>query len=339
MTSTSNTAPGGAQPLSVRKIITSGFSFSGSSAVLDLLLDNGAIAFPGDEVRIFSSSSSFSALTREVKCRGSASPSTIAEVIALLRGEAPHGAAYFAEAVQSSVSQIRERLGTYYDHRVDALASELHQSRKHRARIISRCRNFIDDLSNHFATLTGASTIVFDQGVRPWALNRMAFYGEVLVFVCMRDFRDQVIERMRHSIDNTGFEETLRSQTNRFRDLLARSRPVGSVIPVWFEDLVLDCSERRKVVTAAGLGSALRSSGHFNPVASRRNIGLYRLRPDLVPASTRVDEALLYSPPKWDRRILTTTRDYLRYGISARRNPAGAYFKTKDLRDIPLAGA
>ena len=318
----------------MRKIITSGFSFSGSSAIHDLLVDNGAIAFPGREMRIFSSAGSFSALTRDIKRHGSASTGTIENVIALLHGEARDAKAHFAQSVHSSVARIRKKLGDYYDLRVDSLADELHRSRKQRGRTIEACRGFIDDICNHFAKLTGVSTIVFDQGVRPWGLNRMLFYGDVVVFVCMRDVRDQMIDRMRHSLDNTDFEETLRSQTKRFHDLLAKPSSSGKVVQVWFEDLVMDSSERRRILVAADLGPRVRNGGKFNPIASRRNIGLYRLRPDLAPAASELDSTMLHTGTRLSRRMLTIASDYLRYSASAGVNRAGAYSKTRDLNEV-----
>lgn len=327
---------GATLPAQPRKIITSGFSFSGSSAIHDLLLDNGAAAFPGGEVRIFSSANSFSALTRDIKLHGSVRSDTIDNVLALLRGEARGAKPHFSRAVRSSVAGIRRCLGDFYDWRVDELAGELRRARRKRAKVIVAGRSFIDDVCNHFAGLTGASVVVFDQGVRPWALNRAVFYGSPVVFVCMRDIRDQMIERRRHSLDNAGFEEKLRSQVKKFQSQLSRPLSGGSVTAVWFEDLIMDASVRSRVLVAAGLGPRVHRGSHFNPVASRRNIGMYRARPDLGPAS-KLDDRLLHPGTQLQRRMLTTVSDYLRYGLSARSNRAGAYSKTKALREIPPA--
>src|SRR5690606_27721753 len=119
----------------------------------------------------------------DIKHHGSASAHTIDNVIALLRGEARNAKPHFTNAVRSSVARIRRSLGDFYDLRVDLLAGELHRAHKRRKLVISACRDFIDDVCGHFAGLTGSSVVVFDQGVRPWALNRSAFYGDPMIFV------------------------------------------------------------------------------------------------------------------------------------------------------------
>lgn len=324
----------------VRKVITSGFSFSGSSAINDLLLDNGAAAFPGGEMRIFSSARSFSALTRDIKHYGSIRADTIESVAALLRGNALGAKPHFVRSVRSSVARIRRSLGSFYDTRIETLVDELHRTPTQQAETIETCRRFIDDLCNHFARFNGVSVVVFDQGVRPWALSRVVFYGRPIVFVCRRDIRDQIIERSRHSLDNTGFEELLRSQANKFQAMLSKEQYREILVSVWFEDLVMDSSERRRILAAAGLGGRIRSGSYFNPIASRRNIGLYRARPELAPAPSPFHKGMLHPGTRWYRRILTWASDYLQYSDSARFNRAGAYSKTKDLQDIlPPKGA
>src|SRR5690606_15077856 len=108
----------------------------------------------------------------------------------------------------------------------------------------------------------------------------------------------------------------------------------GIIVPVWFEDVILDASTRKKLLEIAGLDPRSRNGNNFNPVASRRNIGLYQRRPDLAPLLSEEDADLLYAPRSWSRRWTTSILDHLLHGFSARANRAGAYSKTGRLGDI-----
>ena len=318
----------------VRKVITSGFSFSGSSAIHDLLIDHGATAFPGGEMRIFSSRHSFSAVISEIRRKGKASTRTIDRTVGLLRGNAPGPNSHFTQSVTVCVRRIRKAFGDYYDLRVDRLHGELCRARDDDALALESCQQFVDELCSTLSTQTGASTIVFDQGVRPWALNPLMFYTNATTLVCRRDVRDQIIERSRHSLDNSGFQLRMRTQSEKFLDSLQSLETADRVITVWFEDVITNLLERRRILALVGLDATARSGNAFNPIASRRNIGLYRLRPDLAPTVSNEDAPLLYKNAGWSRRAQTFILDYLHYGASARSNAAGAYTKTKRLEDV-----
>lgn len=319
----------------VRSVIVSGFSYSGASAVVDFLCDHeGVVRFPGGESRLWTGARSLPALVKAASEQGQVDRATLEAVIAFLRGEDP-GEERYDRYVRRTVRLVREALGTLYDQRVDRLRQAVLAAPDDPLAVAAAARDHVTGLVNAFGALVGAHTVVLDQGVRPWILDRLFFHdpGAPLCFV-RRDIRDQILDRLRHGVDDPDFVATMRARLAKTRRELRRFAGDRPIRRIWFEDLVQSRWARRRLLAGLGLDGLRRVGDAFNPVASRKNVGLHRLRPDLLEGYGRFPWALCHGPRLPLLWRLTAARDRRLYAATAEGNTAGAGKRTRPLESL-----
>lgn len=114
-------------------------------------------------------------------------------------------------------------------------------------------------------------------------LRLLAFLGDTRVVVVSRDARDQFADqtwfkRGHHDVER--FLERLKRDRAAYRRALAEPGVAERVLEVRFEDFVQSAEWRERVAEFLGLSVADFGKGRFDPSASARNIGLYRDLPD-----------------------------------------------------------
>lgn len=323
-----------------RKLIVSGYSFSGSSALMDFFLDHkGVCRLPGGEARFINSKHAFRRLARSLKLNSVVTDKALTMTLDFLNG-AKLGDSYHHKKCRSAISALKNTLGGRYDLFLSELEAAVKAAPDHEPAVISACCKFITRICDSVAEEQDCHTIVLDQALRPWTLSGVQFFDEVDVFVVARDFRDQVIDRLRHGLDDAGFSEEMQKRRDAARKSI---KVLGSARhrfhELWFEDLILFSDKRRHLSRTMNLTPI--EGRHFNPVASKKNIGLYKRRPDLMDEAARVPKSLFYvmTPKRRVLAALTAPVDLIVYGRNAAANKAGAYSKTKSLNSIPVRAA
>ena len=320
-----------------RKVVVSGYSFSGSGAVMDFLLDHeGVCRLPGGEARIINSKYSFHSLLGSLKKNGSVATQVLDNCVEFLDGRRS-GERYYDVRCRSTVATLKKTLGPTYERLLKRFKSDVRREPGNADAVLAACQAFVSNLCNAVAAGQNCHTIVLDQALRPWTLDGATFFDDVDVFVVRRDFRDQVIDRLRHGLSDKGFARQMKARRQAARrSISVLQSPNRRLHQLWFEDLILSFRARENVRKALQLSPKI--GGNFNPLASKRNIGLHKVRPDLLGEAAEIPSAYLYKPtPK--RRILgavTAIADARNYRQSAAQNRAGAYSKTKSLESVPV---
>ena len=321
---------------SAKTIITSGFSFSGASAVLDYLADHdGVTVFPGGEMRIFNSRQSFAALLKDVNQNKTVSEATLRTTLAILRGTKT-GSDHLSSSVRKSVSDIKVAIGPFYMEQVSRFEAAVRASPSSSAAIVNASKMFISGLADHHAAAQNASIVVFDQAVRPWEIARLKFFDETTVFVCRRDLRDQCVERARHLLPTEGFLEMTRTYVARMEAQISRVGKRHKIVHLWFEDFLTDRETRKRVILEAGIIGRQRKTTRFNPLASKKNLQIYKVRPDLAPKPEDCDASMLYKPQLSLSSLTTAVVDKFEFRSTVRGNKAGAIRTTQQLESIPI---
>jgi len=318
-----------------RKIITSGFSFSGSSAVVDLLTDHdGVVEFPGFETRPFNGFAAFAGLIKSIRTGGVVTDEALRLSLELIRGKSV-GESSFQEHAVRSVETMREAFGSLFDDAVNQFENAIKAEPSRRQTVVMAATKLINTLCEDYAKKTGAHTIVLDQAVRPWTLNRAKFFGRASIIVVRRDLRDQILERLRHGFPDLGFVAEMQKRVEAMK-IQSQALPEGTTLSeYWFEDIVLDRAVRESLVASTGVNPASRISKKFNPVASVRNVNLHVQHGDLADKIKGVEPHMMYHDASAGTRARKLLDDFKEFYAEAAINKAGSLESTLSFGDAP----
>jgi acetyltransferase-like isoleucine patch superfamily enzyme len=293
----------------------------------------GVAVFPGGEARAFSSRYTFYALARSLRLSGGVTPVAYERCMAALSGQSWEGGPENLPS-HAKVAAYRKYFGALYDTALEQFDKAISAPDISRASLRAATAAFVDALCEEVGQRNDAHTVVIDQGVRAWAPQRAVFYGATTVIIMRRDVRDQIIERLRHGYDIPGFEAEMLSRTARMKAGIARL-PKGTVHEGWFENLIMDHTERDTILGLCGLADApLKTERRFNPLSSRKNIALHQQRPDLVDYMPEAEPVYF---PGVDSAVAERTLELDRIGFAnIEEGAAGAYRRTGSLDDIPI---
>jgi hypothetical protein len=279
-------------------VIASGYSFSGSSAYVDFLVDHeGVCQMPGGECRLFVSKYAFRSLLESIKSAGYATDEAIKHCISFMNGEVEDDTFYHGR-IRTLVSALKAAMGDEYAMYLDRFETAVRARPNSGQAIIEASREFVHSTCDAIAAGAGAHTIVLDQGVRPWSLHGLRFFSQADVFVVRRDFRDQVIDRLCNGHPSEGFAAEMKRRVQAMKkQARTHGRADITISDLWFEDLVLNRVARARLRRQLGVGR--RTGREFNPIASSRNVRLHEKRPDLTADMPRTPKSLHY---RWTLR-------------------------------------
>lgn len=305
-----------AQP---RLIICSGFSYSGSSAVVDWLLDHQGVAkFPGGELRLFRSRYGFNTLYTKLGRKGVLDADDLEGLKLLLAAKAPVHKAPDKKA-NDNARRLRDGFGTLWKKETEILLATLAVPGLKKAAFRAGVCRFITALAADAAQRRAAHTLILDQALRPWLIDRRSFFGDPYVIAVHRDLRDQGVDMIAHGYSlSPDFAEKLTERLERAR--VAANKANQKALRCWllrFEDFVLDRGVRAQIRDALEL---IPKGGRptFNPAQSAQNIGLHRHSPDykFIRDLAQAHPQLLYSGEARLRNFLMRVNGfYLRWDL------------------------
>jgi hypothetical protein len=319
-----------------RIIIVSGFSFSGSSAVLDFLLDHKKVVrLPGGECRLFASRFAFFHLVQSIKKNGVVTDDALQACLQFLDGKWISGKDYYDDRIQALVRSLKDQVGVAYEMALAQFESQIREHPRSVSVVVRAAQKFIRTICGLVATQRKAHTIVLDQAVRPWSLSRLRFFPPSYVFLVRRDIRDQLIDRICNGLPEENFAEDMKERVQKVSDSLS-GLGKHRIFQLWFEDLVLHRSKRKEIREVFNLSP--NGKKNFNPIASRRNIKRYRSRPDLLGEVAKISPDFLYGESfrTYLASLLSHAIDVIEFFGGATKNRAGRISKTVPIEKIPL---
>lgn len=282
-----------------RKIIASGYSYSGSSALFHFLADYKSIAiFPGGEFRMFRASHGLKLLYGEFKQHKRVSPEAIAHFRQFCAGKGVCLSLYDNRA-NAGVKRLRAYFGDYFDKVVERLTWDISRYDLDKHSFLTAMQAFINDLFDEVARREGVTHVVIDQALRPWMMQYLPCFGDADVFIVRRDIRDQIVDRVNHGQEDD--PDFLTEMVQRLSSVnQAISKFSGSahyrIRHIWFEDFVTNANGcREEILSDLGI-DANKTHGErkFQAEKSVRNIGLYKTHKHIAGYLNEKHKGLFY---------------------------------------------
>jgi hypothetical protein len=262
-------------------IVVNGFSYSGSSAVVDFLLDHKHVAaFPGGEFRMCRAKWGLNRLFRRTR-KKRISAQLADEFAAFCRGKMPvtNGP---DERANKNIRRMRRYFGSFFDTQVDIFLKSL-RAKPTRSEFLAAAQSFIDALVREVARRENADVVVMDQGFRPATIHyRRMFPSYTVVCIVRRDVRDQITDLLRHNYTPTmQFASDLDRRLTKCKTQIKLMSDIKPKIHwLQFERFVTNSKSRSKLRELLGLTPKYPwflswLYARFQPMKSRRNIGIY----------------------------------------------------------------
>lgn len=280
--------------LTVNNVIVSGFSYSGSSAVVDLLRDHAGVAkFPGKEFRFLRASWGANNVANSLKSkRASDYLQAVEQFHSFCQGEMPELRKTDGRC-NAFVRSVHKELGVDYEVAVVAVIEQLRRAGElpagaRRLAALNALRSFFTTITARVATQKKASHVILDQALRPWTLHHGACFNACAIVIVRRDARDQFVDQYNKAgfpvRDVRAFMKELNTRYARIERKVAELRQMGHhVLQVQFEDLVREPNrETARLTDFLGLEykKVTNAARRFQPETSRKNLWLFEAHAD-----------------------------------------------------------
>lgn len=281
-------------------VVVNGFSYSGSSAVVDFLLDHKRVAaFPGGEFRMCRAKWGLNRLFRYSRKRR-ISAQLAEEFAVFCRGEMPVTKGPDKRA-NKNIHRMRRYFGSFFDAQVGIFLKHL-RAGPTRPELLAAAQSFIDALVREVARRENAEVVVMDQGFRPATIHyRRMFPSYTIVFIVKRDVRDQITDLLKHNYTPTmQFVSDLERRLNKCKTRIKLMNDIKPKI-LWlqFERFVSSSESRNRVRELLGVTPRYPwflswLYARFQPMKSRRNIGIYAKGAEWIAELAHTHPHLIY---------------------------------------------
>lgn len=286
-------------------VITSGFSYSGSSAVYDFLAGiQDFVQFPGGEFRFFRAPWGLNSLWKELYQTDDISLGSLAKFISFCAGDMPA-----TSFIETNCNRFIKSLRTKYPKLLEKalavfvqkffLAKDFPAGPLRKQIFESAFGAFMDSLLTGFACAKGAKYLLLDQATRPWTLYFGEYFPRPKIIMVRRDARDSFVDQFTHAgrpeKEVTAFMERLSMRLKKADRVIKASskKKEKSILNLQFEEFVKDFENQRgNILDFIGAPDIVKPgvSLSFDPSISIKNIGIHRSNTDLREAITYIEE-------------------------------------------------
>jgi hypothetical protein len=271
----------------VRAIITSGFSYSGSSAVLDFLRGDPRIAnFPGGEFRFFRARWGMNTLIKTIRRSGDIPEEQLNNFLRFCRREMPVESRRdatcnrFVKRVKSAIPEIFK--DTIRSFAGNVAIAKSYEDPVVKVKLLKKAvKQFTATFVRDYSVTTGSEAVLLDQAVRPWTLGQRKYIPGRKIVMVTRDPRDQYVDQyMKAGTPVREVQQFMAALEARLQTAIQTASTVGAeeFMLIRFEDFVSEFeSVSDKIYRFIGLDAPeTKNTKYFDPSVSIKNIGIYK---------------------------------------------------------------